>query len=115
MFILMGDKACRGVYDTERTLRLAVDHWMKERPDDTLTYEEWQTNYSPEPLSWSWCYIAPGSKTINLMAGGSCFIPSKRFRGVNLIGIRWARVSDKTLDKLHQKRQLLGLNRWEKA
>src|SRR5271154_1823511 len=103
MYVLMDKYACRGVYDSKSALQAGVDYWMKEFPKQTLVYEEWQANYIPEPFSWEWCYIAPGSKTTDLMKGGSSYIPSKRFRGLNLVNKKWAWVAEKTLTRLYRK------------
>jgi hypothetical protein len=103
MYVLMGDVRVRGVYDTEDALKRGVDYWMAQFPNETLSYEEWDVNYIVEPSSWDWCYIAPKAKTVDLMAGDSLYIPSKRFRGVNLVGIKWARVSWDCLDRIKAK------------
>lgn len=93
MYVLMGKDSCRGVYDSKRKLREAVDYWMAEFPEDTLSYEEWDTNYILEPSSWGWCYIAPTSSIEELGKGGG-HVPIMKFWGKNLAGVEWTYYDD---------------------
>jgi hypothetical protein len=82
------DVGLRGVYSSEEKLRRAVDYWRGLRPDETLAYEEWETDYAPEALYWGWCYIPVGANRKLLGAGGGR-VPRSRFFGKNLIGRKW--------------------------
>ena len=77
---------CLGVYTSMKCLSDGVDYWMKESPRDTLSWLEYELNYSPEALSWEWAYIPLGSRTKRLSHGGG-MVPLKKYWGHNLVDL----------------------------
>jgi hypothetical protein len=80
---------CCGCFDSKEQLTEAVDYWMKEYPERTLTYEEWIKNDFSGAVSWDWCYIPFGSSVEDLESGGG-EVPDLKFFGDNLLKIEWA-------------------------
>lgn len=89
MFVLLAQGgACRGVYDSETSLRFGVDYWKERSPNQTMAFEVWETNKGSGPTMWDWAYIAPNSSHKKLRSGGGN-VPDQSFWGQNLICLKW--------------------------
>lgn len=72
------------VYSSLRLLKKGVEYWREEFSDKSMIWVEFRLNYDPEPLSFSWAYVAPNADAEQL-GGGSRTYPSKKFWGKNLV------------------------------
>ena len=90
MYVLQdNDDVVYGVYDSLSTLRMGVDHCMRDNQGSkTLAWTSWEVNYPFEPDGWEWAYIAPDSDPEKLAVGGGS-VPMKKYWDTNLVNIKW--------------------------
>ena len=94
LWMLLGrDGECKGIYTSEQSLKDGVEYWMLIAPNETLSWQEWDANYAPEPNSWDWAYIEPGALPYNLAQGGGS-VPVRSYWGKNLIGLEVPRIPE---------------------
>jgi hypothetical protein len=86
------DRMCRGIYDSEDSLKKGVDYWIDfdahRNCPLTMSYELWELNKPEEPLEWEWAFIQTDDSITQLSAGGGS-VPKREFWGKNLIGTKW--------------------------